>query len=777
MKSEAAKIASRWSAQLGLAATPLRPKAGGEEVEHFALLDGVRASFALTASRHFVDDLLDWTWSSNFDRHVLVGTDKIDVRTIGDDARVDSFDRHAVETHLERFFDILRTDRRTPAVRAISHVTELFRRHRGAAASAGLNALETLRSFLAGLLQVSGENTASISAEQRAALAKLPADHLERLAEELRFNAIVGRHLKVDLLFRHAAGALFQEAHAQLVGPPAEPTLFGLPNARTAAVPTRSGAFYTPPGLARVLADLTLASHLAKTSITVLDPACGSGIFLAEAALALARAGWGGHLRLLGRDLSPIAIEAARFTLGNLPEAADSDCEIEASDFLESDIDERADVVLMNPPFLAYQAMNDTQRTAVQAILGDAFRYRPDLSAAFIEKALATLAPSGSLGTLVPAGVLSSDSSAQWRERLSERHTIRSIGVLGDHGLFRGAMVNVGFLVLETNLPKPWPSPVMVWSSERPGASSAALRRLRRWRMGAQQAEANQDWSIYLAEHDELTASRPWLPRPNRLGPLVRRLTETVRTRIADLFDIHLGIRTGNRSLFVISRAVHEALPKGERIFFRSIAEKTAISSGRIHTENFLFFPPKSMTVAEVAKACPRYYAYNIAERDLAVDQVLDLARSRRTLFERFESRIVSRAFAGVGGFAVDSGGRHVVVQGYAWVPHTSLKRDIEGIDDLLLDYTFIFNSTVFAMLVREFSQTVSGGQADLARKFVKNIPLPNLPELYRLNPALLAEAERLRAQDSNAFPPLPELNHFAAVAYGTHLDDWPFDS
>ena len=149
------------------------------------------------------------------------------------------------------------------------------------AAAVGLNATEALETFLT----IMGEEieggvgpAAPPNGRPAGARGRLPADHQERLREELRYNRLAGRRAELSLTMRHAAGMVFQEAHAELLTEPLQPQLFGLAPVPARGVPrSQLGAYYTPPGLARTLAEFAVADHLHKPEITIVDPACGSG--------------------------------------------------------------------------------------------------------------------------------------------------------------------------------------------------------------------------------------------------------------------------------------------------------------------------------------------------------------------------------------------------------------------------------------------------------------------------------------------------------------------
>ena len=90
------------------------------------------------------------------------------------------------------------------------------------------------------------------------------------------------------LLLRHASGTLFQEAHIELERPATarQGKLFPVIYANMAppAGQARRDARYTPANLARLLAESALKRfrelNPGTRSVEILDPACGSGVFL-----------------------------------------------------------------------------------------------------------------------------------------------------------------------------------------------------------------------------------------------------------------------------------------------------------------------------------------------------------------------------------------------------------------------------------------------------------------------------------------------------------------
>lgn len=770
--------AENWSSRLGLARSPLLGQAHDAHHHHHALLDGVDGSFALSGGAFDPSTALDWTWSSQLSIHVTLEEEAVLARQIATSAPALRFKREQVDRNPEAFLDLIASKRVEPQIDVVQHIVACFRSHRQTAAAAGLSAVEALDTFLAVMgEEIEGNHVGQPEQIAAGLRARLPADHEERLLEELRYSRLAGRHARLELTMRHAAGMVFQEAHAELLTEPLQPQLFGLAPVADRAARTQLGAYYTPPGLARTLADLAVADHVHKPAIRIVDPACGSGIFLCEVLRALERRGYEGNVELLGFDVSVSAVAMARFALnhGGFLDRPGIQTRVEVSDFLALDQQLNADVILMNPPFLAMPEMDAAVRERLQQILGDAFRYRPDLSMAFTSLAQHHLLPGGTLATLLPAGALSQTGGIKWRDGLLRGNEIELIAVLGDHGLFRDAMVNVASLVLRKIAQPLDVAPAMLWASQKRGASGAALRRLRRWAGGNRNAERNADWSIYPTSQRLLADRDDWTPRPYSLGEMPERLLETPGVvAVEDLFHVELGVRAGKTGAALqIDVAKYERLPAREKKLFRPVAETRSIRNGRIRPVTWIFYPDEPMTAADIQGVAPTFYSGHLEALALPADQRVDLERARRETNLARRPRIVARAFLATDSFAIDEDGSHVVVQGYSWLPRQPIWGASFDALALLQDYVHILNSRVFFALLRENGRIVGGGQVDGAKNQVRKVPLPDLAALYLESPELELQARELRELDARERPSMPLLDAFAAAAYRTQVEEW----
>jgi adenine-specific DNA-methyltransferase len=153
------------------------------------------------------------------------------------------------------------------------------------------------------------------------------------------------------------------------------------------------GAYYTAPAVVEFLVDWGLRT----SGGTVMDPSSGDGRFLAAAALR-------GAERLIGCDLDPAALEAARARLA----AATVPTSWHDGDFflLPPEHLDPVDLIVGNPPFIRYQHFSGESRARA---LASALRVGARLSrlaaswAPFLLHAMQFLRPGGAMGMVVPA--------------------------------------------------------------------------------------------------------------------------------------------------------------------------------------------------------------------------------------------------------------------------------------------------------------------------------------------------------------------------------------
>lgn len=774
------EVAKGWAEHFGLATAPLFEQGEtGRPEQHTVLLDGGLGSFAMSETEEPIwrdPQTAAWAWSSNLPHHVTVSERVVAVRR-WDSARAEEFSRTSIEAQIEPFYEYLTADRVRSTRRVVDHVLKLFKGVRSLVADAGIPDERSIDFFLAFLdTLIDREKEGEMNAHHGAAgelLRALPVGGLEALMTEIELRtSLQSFQLFPSLAVRHAGSDIFQEAHFELMRTPGV-DLFGYSGLAESKAVTRGGAHFTPAPLARSIAENSLAqieNLPARRQLIVLDPACGSGAFLQEAVRSLRRMGFTGHLRLVGRDISPAAISMARFVVNHAMADWSPDggvaVDLEAADSLDAPLP-AADVVVMNPPFMAWGALDPRQRDQVRAVLGSRQQGRADLSMAFVTRALDVLNDGGVLGVLLPASLLTLKAAQEWRRDILERGNLRLLASLGEYGLFAHALVQVAAAVVGKPGDALTRSTALraVMSSNSSNATGNALRMLRKLPT-AEQAEApDGSWRIFEVPVRKLESRPTWRITSPKMEAALRRLLEAGASTMADLFEVRQGVRTGDNKVFLLDQAQFNALPVRERRFFRRAVMNSSIREGKIKETFWVFYPYTNSKVAiededTLRRSVPTYFRKHLEPRRESLAQRAslraplnwwDLSERRLSWASDERPRIISKYFAGPGGFATDLQAEYMTVQGFAWLPkwvgESSGEDEIEALPptDLVCAYSALFNSSRFSKILEFYSPHVAGGQFDLSPRYVDNVVVPNFVELSRSK-----RAGRLIARLSN---------------------------
>jgi hypothetical protein len=599
-----------------------------------------------------------------------------------------------------------------------------------------------------------------------------------------------GCRLSPDLLLRHASGQLYQEAHLRLEYEQRQGFLPGMASDVSKGGLLAKDVRLTPPSLARLLVEQALAAAKERindgpsASVEILDPACGSGVFLQEARRELARRNYSGTVVLRGFDRSPISCAISRFCLEriklDLPKLNVS-IDIKQEDSLQADWG-TPDLILMNPPFMPWDRLKEThQDEMVRTILGeDLAKFRVDLAMAFIWKAVKSLAPNASLATVLPAPLLETDSGERWRNAIVSRAELSFLGRFTGYGYFRGSTVEPGMLVVRGKAPVPRREAATVRIVvAKSGCEDAAIRALRR---DLTVSSSPTEWDTFTIQQPTLSTAS-WMPRFRRSMELVEALSAVGMTRVEDLFTVHQGILTGANKAFVLSAEEYQSLPRRERDYFRPAATNSAIRDGRISCDAFVFFPygptgRKIDIVEELKKRVPRYYEKWLnplrdvlaARRGVDADEWWQLTRPRTWQFRKVP-KLATTYFGYRGNFGYDDSGNFVVLQGYAWLWKRNTRPEFDT-SPLPWAYLAILNSRAFETLLEGACPRVQGGQFNLSARFVNGVFLPNLADNERYTGSLVENLAKFGRQIHDGYTPkLETIDGLTAQAYGMSAD------
>lgn len=742
----APNLVDKWSASLGLLPIPIRPEDRGG----YVLLNGATGNFCLDERSSDYVDNRNVAWSSNVGHYVSIVNDDVFVQRW--DASINAAERfslRSVESSLTEFHKYLEKSEPRQQFSAVSHAVRIFRQLRSAAQDRA-NGSTALRAFLV-LLAAATENvdrgavdcqTWGLNEGSLDAIASISeADWNTFRMELLRGRSLEGLVLLPDLLLRHAAGVLFQEAHYEAVVAPQLPFPGFAPlPARPTRSTASSGIHFTPPALARAIVEQALHGFdLTREAVTVLDPACGSGEFLREFVRQVRLAHYKGRLNLVGFDVSEPACEMARFVLAweKRHDKYGVSVNIKRADSLAPELawPREIDLLLMNPPFVSYEDLTPEQRDTYTSVLGKLARGRFDYSTAFIWKAAQSLAPRGVIGTLTPASFLEAKSTQGVRGEIASRLNPTLIARLGSNALFTSATVDVAAFVASASPVDD--TPLAFWADHRPSSTASGLRVLRQMtkRMKSTQFPVEGDgFSIYPAPGLG-TQSASWAPRSYAAWRLLQRLTGLPMVR--DLFTVRTGARPGLNSAFIVDKSYWCALPDAEQKFFRPAVVNESISAGYLVDSKYAFYPYGQYRIADESVLTTKLKKFY---KDRLLPNRTELLRrsSRRKAnwwemseprswqFRR-EPKIVSVYFGQAGSFAFDESGDFVVVQGFAWIPRFGLRNRTAAAARVSFAYLAILNSSLINELLSATSNPVRGGQWDLSARYVENIRIPDL--------------------------------------------------
>lgn len=813
-------LSAHWSERFGLARSPMFARdendSGGE---HHVLLDGGHGSFGMSVMEapHNPTSMASWAWSSDLPHHVTIT--KKDVQVVRWDAarneQVYSLD--SVSRDLDGFYRFLCRDRVRSNRTVVQHLVNLFGRIRALAAHARLPDERAIDAFVT----VLGDLIAGECGPADTTAFGLPTDavdlrravsgpSLEEALRDIRAPAALSAlTLYPSLAIRHAGGQLFQEAHFDLVRAPA-PDLFGFVDAATSERASRGGTHFTPPALARSIVDHTLSQIgdlASRPTLVVSDPACGSAAFLHEALRGLRRAGFDGALRIVGRDISAPAISMARFTLTlalrDWAPRGGATLDLKVEDSLAQPSFPKADITVMNPPFISVIAQTPEQKERLRAIVGEKAGSRGDYSMAFVTRALEALADRGALGTLFPANLLTHDAAAPWREQMAARGNIRLLASIGDFGLFTQAFVHVGCVVISKAEHARREFTALVTDNE-PGATGDALRELRKTHgQPPVRAIGDHQWKLFAADAVVLSKKLPW----RILTPPQRRVLDALEAAqtptVGKLFDIAQGVQTGNLKVFLFNADEFRrlGLPAREKGFFREALMTDSIDNGRIVKTYQLFFPydregPLFADEDALAAAVPTYYRSVLKPNEKTLKSRAAIVSANRTdwwglmrprtntfAFDE-RPRIVSKFFGAEGSFALDEMARFLPSTGHVWIPkvdHATEAADElddesgEGVREaasieVMRAYVTLLNSRAFVRLVSYRSVTIAGGQFDLSSRFLAPVYLPDLWEKAEdpiFSEYVSALARLSRASERDEVLPSKDVDRLVAQLYG----------
>jgi len=724
-----------WKQNFGLLPIHLLPTQRDDK--SYIMLNGGYGDFCLKtiSEEKSPENYHTLAWSSNTKNFVVLTDELVKIYNWKKDKQ-ESIQKRQVEENFEKFYSYLVTNSYKTDIDIVPFVIDIFKQMRNFTHEKN-NAVEALN-LLFVLLTGLEEDLNSVNFNDWG-LSKIEIPQNFYLYLDRLKRGVSNITPKLDLIIRHSAGVLFQEAQKEVISFDRQLDIWGgFSNKIDNRKSLYSSIHYTPSYLARAIVENAIKKiDYNKKTLKIFDPACGSSEFLIEALKQLHENGYLGKVQIIGWDSSESAINTSKFLLTYEKKTIWNDrlrFDLKlVDDSLKEEWANDCDLILMNPPFISWEHLSKETRDIVKGVLNSNITGRPNQASAFFYKAIHVLKADGVIGCVIPSTLLTLDTYHKLRLEIHDMISFDLIGKLGNF-VFEDALTDVSLLI--GHKPKGNSTPYILWTKNEKGIAHEALRDLRKMVSSEIHTVIEKDYSIYKPSIFPI-AKENWKPisflEENLLKSIAFLKEASQILELDKIFDVKQGSLTGNNKIFKISFDFHDNLPESEKKYFRPVIDSKSIKNGVLQIENYIWFPYSKdglslKTENELSSKVPFFYnnRLKINKLDLehreGVSFWWELTRPRKWQLDKLP-KLCSTRFGNSNSYAYDYTGEFVVENGCALV----LKRDSKNIN-LYFFYLALFNSQIYNTLLSIHSRQLAGGQwYDLGNKYIRNIPIPNV--------------------------------------------------
>jgi adenine-specific DNA-methyltransferase len=700
------------------------------------MLNGGVGDFCLKTSESGVDDVrkvFQDSWSTNTKNFLFIDKDEVEISNWYEN-KTERIPKNKIEFNQNQFYKYIASKSLKTQNDVVPFILDVFRKLRNNAfekkdSSEALNLLFYL------LISLEEDYSTIDVKKWQISETKLP-DNFEY------FVGLVNQGVRtikpnLDLILRHTAGALFQEAHREVIYFNPQRDLFGGVSSKLETkIDAYSSIHYTPQYIARSIVENVLHSFDFKSrEITVLDPSCGSSEFLIEFLKQIKNKDYDGKVIVKGFDSSDSAIQTSRFLLSYENRKQWNDLLVidvkRVNDSLVEDWGQN-DVILMNPPFISWELLKEKEsRDNVLTILGGIVKKsRPNQAAAFFYKASQSLNPRGVIGCVLPSTILYSEIYSDLRNKLHQELSFGLIAQLGNY-VFEDALTDVSMCVASNS--KTELLPKLIWTKNEKGIVQETLREFRKMNANNEQSSKNKSFSIYIPPTFPIVKDS-WKVISLDDNEFIKELDIYQKAGklsvITDLFSINQGALLGVKNVFKITTNEFRSILDDEKKFFRPVLTNDSIRTGKIIVNEYVWFPYDRKGLIIKDEDCLNdisFYKTNllpnkeILEQRSGITHWWSLTRPRNWQFIQ-EPRLYSTRFGNSNSFAFDKKGDCVIEEGNAFMP----KREFATADYYF--YLACFSSNLLDRMLSIFSKQLAGGKwYDLGQKSIKSILIPNI--------------------------------------------------
>lgn len=525
-----------------------------------------------------------------------------------------------------------------------------------------------------------------------------------------------------------------------------EPVQFSLlPSEPEEAWNRRLGGIYTPQYVASFFArylkrQLSIERFIGSS---IIDPACGSGIFLRTVMEEKLLASGGmapehiesGLRSLVGVDIDRNAVAASRLSLALLHLAAYGELPDEVSIsqadsllMLSTDDDannQTFDAVMMNPPFVRTELQSEDLRRTIANIVGFTAKGKVDTYLAFLVLSIRKIRPGGYGFFVLPQSFLALDSLRNMRNWLMDTVWVRVIADLSAIRIFK-ANVYVILLIVQRKQEGVLdaPSVSMINCQREVGLALDDYLDGRR--------RTTSSYSMFDVDQTSLDRSTWAVNTPDETS-LLSKLEAL--PQLQDVAVARQGMITGADDVFILDK---EYVPQGEEEIYRPFLPERMISRFQLpeETNRRVFYPfidYKAVTSDQIESDFPETwrrlneYGEVLSTRSQVINGDLEWwrpARPRKPNEMLAEKIVVPRVFL-LPRFGLDVTGKWVVRHS-PFIRTRGRKLD----DDMLLILAAVLNSSVSAWFIDLNARKFARQYNELSISLLRRIPIPELSQV-----------------------------------------------
>lgn len=720
-----------WESNFGLLPMKLNPL---NQADKFLMLNGGQGDFCLKTSEKGDDnqsEIYGESWSTNTKNFLFINEDSVEVVNWFE-GKTENIPNKKIEFNLGQFYKYLSSKSHKTQNDVVPFILDIFRQLRNITFEKQ-DSSETINLLFTLLVSIE-DDISSIDYEKwNISNSKIP-DRFDYFVERLNQGV---RNIKpnLDLILRHTAGVLFQEAHREVIYFNPQRDLFGGVSSKLESrLDAYSSIHYTPQYIARSIVENTIKTFdLSKPQITILDPSCGSSEFLIEILKQLKNKDYEGTITIKGFDSSDSAIRTSNFLLTyENRKQWNNQLNIEVKRVEDSLVEDwgQNDIILMNPPFLSWELLKEksSRDTVLDILSGVVRRSRPNQATAFFYKASQSLSNDGVIGCVLPTSIFYSEIYSDLRNKIDEELNFKILAKLGNY-VFEDALTDVSLFIASKN--QSLQLPKVLWTKNEKGVVQDALREFRKMNANNELSINSKNFSIY-TPHRFPIIKDSWKLISFEESEFLKELniyhSSGKLTSLSEIFTINQGVILGIKNIFKISEIEYKSLLKEDKKLFRPIITNDSIKTGKISIKEYCWYPydKNGLMFKEENEliGLDFYETHLLPNKDVLNKRARiiywwGLTWPRNSLFTK-EPRLFSNRFGNSNSFAFDKMGDCIIEEGNIFLP----KKEFQTSDYYF--YLACLSSKIFDLMLSVYSKPILSG-FDLGKIQIKNIPIPNV--------------------------------------------------